>query len=108
ATADEAAAFVDDVLAAQILVCDLQPRLTGADMLGGVVAALRAAAPAATATAMLEDARAELDALDAMPLGAAPARYRSLAARVHTAAGVTPEPAQPFHVDLYKPAPDAR
>jgi thiopeptide-type bacteriocin biosynthesis protein len=105
--ADEAIAFVDQLIDLGLLVCDLEPPVTGGHAAGALVAAL-ASAPAgagAAAADALREVAGELEALDAGGLGHPPERYRRLIARL-PALPVPVEPSHLLQVDLHKPAPD--
>jgi thiopeptide-type bacteriocin biosynthesis protein len=104
---DDASAYVESLIASQILCSEVTPNLTGPEPLGGLIDTLRAAGtPAEQAARALEEARDAMRALDEAPLGLAPERYRA------AANGLAVLPAaidaqHLFHVDLYKPAPHA-
>src|SRR5262249_17539506 len=78
AAIDEAEAYIGDLIDNQVLITELRPTVTGPEPLPGLVARLRGrgATPAAD---RLEQARQELEALDAGGLGVGPARYRRIA-----------------------------
>lgn len=76
----EAAAFVDELIAAQVLVLDLAVPVTGPEPLAGLVARLRAIPPATPAVEQLDRVRAALAALDRGGPGAPPERYSAVAA----------------------------
>jgi thiopeptide-type bacteriocin biosynthesis protein len=104
---DEARAYVESLIASQILCSEATPNITGAEPLDGIIDSLRAAGtPAERAVHALEEAREAMRALDEAPLGLAPERYQAIAhglAELPAANDV----AHLFHVDLYKPAPEA-
>lgn len=102
--AEDARAFVEELVDAQLLVPCLGPVVTGEDSLGALVARLQALPAAGDVVARLQDVRAELAALDREP-PSPPARYRALAARLSTLADA--ELSRLFQVDLSRPAPAA-
>lgn len=99
---DEALAFVRELVAAQLLVPEIQPTVTGALPFDHLVDVLRARAPDAGETLVAARARESLRAIDAAPLGADPARYRALAADLADLP-CAPELPRLYQVDLYKP-----
>ena len=103
-TRDEADAFVDELVAAQLLVPELAPQVTGAEPIHDLLAQLATGAPAAAAA--LARVHAALTALDGCPLGASPTRYRDIAGLVGDL-GVEAELARLFQVDLVKSSPRA-
>ena len=106
AASEEAEDYIGELVDNQVLISELRPAVTGPEPIGDLVARLRerSAAPAADC---LEQARQELEALDAGGLGAEPARYRRMAARL----GELPvelDLARLFQADLVKPMMAAR
>jgi thiopeptide-type bacteriocin biosynthesis protein len=101
----EAEEYVGALIDNQVLVPELRPAVTGPEPVPDLVARLRqrAATPAAD---RLEQARQELEALDAGGLGAEPARYRGVARLLD---GLAPETdrSRLFQVDLIKPVVNA-
>jgi thiopeptide-type bacteriocin biosynthesis protein len=78
--AEDAAAFVEELIDSQLLVSELEPPVTGGEALDAVLAALREHPAAADAAARLEEVRGALRSLDSAPPAAdAPARYRRIA-----------------------------
>ena len=75
--------------------------MTGPEPIDGLVARLRERAPPAAAD-RLEQARQELEALDAGGLGAEPARYRRIAGLLEGLPGEL-DLARLFQVDMVKP-----
>ncbi|MFC7385798.1 lantibiotic dehydratase [Sphaerisporangium rhizosphaerae] len=102
---DEALDFVDDLIGAQLLVCELTPAVCGPEPIDEVLGRLAGAAGAraARARAVLGRARAMLAGLDRSPPGAAPARYREVSEALD-ALPIGPVTPVAFHVDLTKPA----
>ncbi len=76
-TPEEAAEYIEALVANQVLVPELACPLTGPEPLHALITALRAAAPAAAG--VLDGVRAELDAMDQRGLGVPPAHYRAVA-----------------------------
>ena len=103
----EASAYVHELIDNQVLVSDLQPALTGAEPLPGLVGKLRAHPETVDLGERLGDLQEALQALDRGGIGHPPARYRSLAedcARF----GIPIDLKHLFQVDLFRPAPGAR
>lgn len=99
---EDADAYVDSLIDAQVLVSELAPPVTGDDPVRGVLATLAASPAGATAARRLAAADAALRALDRDGLGLAASRYRAVAEEL-APLPVEPELARLFHVDLYKP-----
>lgn len=74
----DASAFVDDLIAARILVSELEPTVTGPDALTRLIGLCAAAPELAGLAERLRTAKETLHALDAMPLGVSASAYRSL------------------------------
>ena len=100
-TSEDAHAFVEEVVGAQILVADLAPQITGSEPIHDLVRQLETAAPAAART--LDSVREALAALDASPLGVEPKRYHAIAGLLQPLPAPT-ELARLFQVDLVKPS----
>ncbi|MBI2901012.1 MAG: lantibiotic dehydratase [Planctomycetes bacterium] len=98
--AEEARAFVEALVDAQILVSDLDPAVTGPEPIHGLVERLRPCDPAAAER--LERVRADLAALDAAGLSNPPDRYRETARRLEEFSVKTD--ASLFQVDLSRAA----
>jgi lantibiotic biosynthesis protein len=94
------ARFVEQLVANQLLLPDVQPRVTADDPLADVAARLRAADPARAA--LLDAAGRELRALDAQPIGGGD--YTRLREQIEAIAPGT-SPASALHVVMRKPAP---
>ncbi len=103
---EEARAFIDELVDSQLLVCDLDPPVTGVEPIQGLVAVLERIAPAAAVTARLTATAERLAALDRGGLGQDVAVYREIAAGLEG----LPAPvdrARLFQVDLVQAAPAA-
>ncbi|MFC4531996.1 lantibiotic dehydratase [Sphaerisporangium dianthi] len=102
---DEAAGFVDELIDAQLLVCELTPAVCGPEPIDDVIGGLAGVTEprARTAAAVLGRARAMLADLDRLPPGTATERYGEVAAALD-ALPVRPAVPAAFHVDLTKPA----
>lgn len=100
---EEATAYVDELIAAQVLVTSLEPPVTGREALPELLDTLRATPAGRRWMPVLETAHGRLQALDAEGLGNDPQQYRELAS------ALAPLPAQAdlarlFQVDLVKPS----
>lgn len=106
---DEAADFMHELVDSQILVCDLEPAVTGREPIEGILALLEALAPEAPATACLARTAARLADVDGRGVGQDPAVYTEIAADLEAlqAPAVAVDRARLFQVDLVKPAPGA-
>jgi lantibiotic biosynthesis protein len=101
-SADDAAAFVHELVAQQVLVSDLACPITGDDPLDAMAATLAAAAPDHAANAALAQVAGALHAIDRTGLGVAPSRYRDLAARLEAFTAPV-DRSRLLHVDLVRP-----
>lgn len=102
-TADEADAFVGELIESQILVPDIECPVTGDEPLAHLIPLLRRTANGDPAARELEQVSATLDSLDTGGLGAAAAQYRSIAGRLE-AFPAKVDLARLFQVDLVRPA----
>ncbi len=96
---DEAQAFVDELLAEQLLLSQLELPVTGDSPLAAVIAALPPAA--ARVRDVLVAVQADLRALDDAPIGAPVERYRALTEGL---AALAPESPRTLQIDLQRPA----
>ena len=105
-TLAEAEAYVDELIDSQILVADIPLSVTADEPLDRLIGHLRPNPLTSPAAERLDQARAELAAMDVAGLGVAPARYHNVANALD---GLTTEPdlSRVFQVDLVKPAPHA-
>ena len=103
---EDADAYVEELIDAQIVVPDLAVPVTGLPPVEGLLEQVERYPEAGPAAAALGEARAELDRIDAAGVGAAPERYRDLAASLE-ALPAEIELHRLFQVDLVKPAPDS-
>jgi thiopeptide-type bacteriocin biosynthesis protein len=100
---DEAIGYVDELIAMQLLVSDLEPTITGDDPLFALCSTLAKLAPDAASTRILAAVREDLDRLGASSIGAHPNTYRYTASKLADLPAKT-DLSRLFHVDLYKPA----
>jgi thiopeptide-type bacteriocin biosynthesis protein len=100
---DEALAFVDELIASQVIVPELQLPVTGDEPLPTLVRELAATPATRTIAETLDGARAALAALDAARFAADPERYRAVARSLKTLA-VEPALDRLFQVDLVRRA----
>lgn len=100
---DEAVAYVHELIDAQVLEADLVCPVTGDEPHGRVVARLAAVPPEAEAARILGEAGRAIDAIDASPLGADPARYVAIARALEPLDVPTPL-SRLFQTDLVRPA----
>jgi thiopeptide-type bacteriocin biosynthesis protein len=103
---DDVAAYLGELVDAQVLVSDLEPALTGAEPLRVLVARLAAIPDAEPVRDLLEHATRALEKLDAGGVGADPELYRTLA-RDLEALPVKVEPNRVLQVDLIQSSPRA-
>jgi thiopeptide-type bacteriocin biosynthesis protein len=105
-TVEEAEAYINELVDSQILVADIPLSVTGAEPIDRLIEHLREIPQTTLIAGRLEQARAELAAMDVAGLGVAPARYRGVA---NLLGGLPTEPdlARLFQIDLVKPAPKA-
>jgi thiopeptide-type bacteriocin biosynthesis protein len=99
----EALAFVDELIASQVLVPDLALPVTGAEPLPTLVRELGERATLESTAGVLQRAGETLAALDQTGLGNQPGRYRELA-KTFEPLPAKVELATLFQVDLVKPA----
>ncbi len=99
---DEARAYVNELVDAQLLVPELGVHVTGPEPIDGLLAQLEVAGGADT-HAVLAGARAQLLALDAGGLTNPAERYRAIAAHLETLPAKV-DLSRLFQVDLVKPA----
>jgi lantibiotic biosynthesis protein len=106
-TLEEASAYIEELIASQILVPDLANPVTGPEPLAALLEQLRRYGEAASVSvAKLELLRHELASMDGSALGQPPQRYRDLAAQIEID-GSKPDLATLFQVELVKPAREA-
>lgn len=98
-----ARAFVDELIESQVLVSELEPRITGPEPIHHVIGVLEERAEGRVAAETLARVRDELLAIDAAGLGVPSNRYQ----QVTTILGALPAPvevARLFQIDLARPA----
>jgi thiopeptide-type bacteriocin biosynthesis protein len=98
ATAQDAEEYLGELIDSQVLVSELRPAVTGPEPVAGLAARLRSEG----AGDRLDEARLEIEALDAAGLGAEPARYRRIARLLEGLPGEI-ERDRLFQVDMVKP-----
>jgi lantibiotic biosynthesis protein len=103
----EARAYVNDLVDSQILVSALAPQLTGPEPIHDLIAQLASHVLTEPVAARLCAAQGTLQALDASPLGAAPATYAAIRSDLQALPGQA-HPRRLFQVDLIEPASRAR
>jgi len=108
-TREEAREFLEELVDAQLLVSELEPRTTGpepvARLLGTLATAGGDAGVARTASA-LEQAQGLIEALREAPVGRPAERYQEIASALEPA-GIKIVPGRLLQVDLVRPAPAA-
>jgi thiopeptide-type bacteriocin biosynthesis protein len=102
-TRDEAAGFVDEVIAAQLLVADLAPAVTGREPTEHIIDVLEQQR-LAELSAPLRAARAQIAAIDASQPGVPSAAYRAIEQMLATSLPTKVEASRLFQVDLFKPS----
>ena len=102
-TQDEAAAFIDEVIAAQLLVADLAPAVTGREPTEHIIDVLDAQHLAHLA-APLREARAQIAVIDASRPGVPADAYRAIEKLLASSLPTKVEPSRLFQVDLFKPS----
>ncbi|HEX2832460.1 MAG TPA: lantibiotic dehydratase [Thermoanaerobaculia bacterium] len=107
-TLADAAEYVDELIAAQVLVSDLTPAVTGSVAISGVESQLAALPSGGTAMRVLARVRETLTAMDASGVGAtAVGGYRAIAEDLRELP-TTVELSRLFQVDMIKPMTEAR
>jgi lantibiotic biosynthesis protein len=101
--AEEAEAYVAELVDSQILVADVRPRVTGADPMDDLVGTLIGHPSTERIGKRLDQARTALRTIDADGLGVSPDRYRGIAELL---SGLPAEPtlSRLVQVDMVKPA----
>jgi thiopeptide-type bacteriocin biosynthesis protein len=105
-TLADAEAYVDELIAAQVLVPELECPVTGEEPLACLIAMLRARAGGTAAADRLEAIAGALATIDAAPRGNGTTRYADVARALEPFA-VPIVPAKLFQVDLIKPDGEA-
>jgi thiopeptide-type bacteriocin biosynthesis protein len=101
---EEAEGYINELIDSQVLISELRPAVTGPEPMGGLVERLRTRGP--RTAEVLDEARRQLEALDAGGLGADPACYRRIAGLLEGLPG-QPDLAKLFQVDMVKPVVQA-
>jgi thiopeptide-type bacteriocin biosynthesis protein len=100
---DEAKAFIDELIDAQVLVSDVQPALTGPEPVPALVEAMAEHEETVEPARALRVALDSLEQLDRQGLGASPAEYRRVESLFEDQPA-KPESSRLFQLDLTKPA----
>jgi thiopeptide-type bacteriocin biosynthesis protein len=101
-TLDEAREYIDQLLAAQVLVPDLGVYITGPEPIDGLLAQLRAAG-LDEPWRVLDEVRSKIQAIDARGLGNAPESYQAIERALEPLPGRVTR-SRLFQVDMVKPA----
>ncbi len=102
-TLPQAQAFIDELIANQILLTDLVPAVTGPEPTQGIVSQLAGATPLRSLAETLAGCVTSLQRIDEAGLGADPKLYRDVASDL-ASLPVKAELARLFQVDMVKPA----
>ena len=102
-TLEEATAFINELIDAQVLVVDLEPPVTGPDTLGRLAERLQSCAQTQTAGQILASTAEQMSSLDAAGMGQPPARYQAMVREMQSLP-VPVDPGRLWMVDLFKPA----
>ena len=102
-SAEEADAFVGELIESQILVPEIECPITGSEPLTSLIDLLRRAPEGEPVAETLAEVAAALESLDRDGLGADPARYRGIARRLERFPAAVDQ-ARLFQVDLIRPA----
>jgi lantibiotic biosynthesis protein len=102
-TLEEATAFINELIDAQVLVVDLEPPITGPDTLGKLAEQLQSCAHTHAAGQILAQTAEQMRSLDETGMGQTPARYQSMVQDMQSLP-VPVDPARLWMVDLFKPA----
>jgi thiopeptide-type bacteriocin biosynthesis protein len=105
--AADAFAYVDELIETQILVSELEPRVTGPEPAGRLIEILSAIPAAAAQAASLRAAEGKLAALDSAPLGVPTSGYRELAKQLADSLPVKAPVERLYQADLHLAAPEA-
>ncbi|MBP6633995.1 MAG: lantibiotic dehydratase [Kofleriaceae bacterium] len=100
---DEATEFVAELIAAQLVVPELQPPVTGVEPTHAMIQQLAALPAGQPAAAALAAAQALVEELDRAPIGTRPDVYRQVAAQVGQGLPGKVALARLFQVDMHKP-----
>lgn len=100
---DEAEAFVDELVDAQVLVSALSPVVTGAEPLDDLISQLSCLTVAEDVVVVLQKLKQDLKSIDSLPLGSATEAYRAAAASLESV-NIRADVSRLFQVDLVKPA----
>jgi lantibiotic biosynthesis protein len=102
-TLEESAAFIHELIDAQVLVLDLELPITGLDTIDELVARLERAPETIECGRIIRDAVTRMREMDRAGLGQAPACYENLAGELEKLP-IQTGPSSLWQVDLFKPA----
>jgi lantibiotic biosynthesis protein len=102
-TLADATAFVEELIASQVLVHDLEPAITGPEFLHHILSVLAPLEGVGDVCAALERTRAKLEWIDGSPIGATVDAYQEIAADLKPL-GTAYELKFLFQTDMIKPA----
>jgi thiopeptide-type bacteriocin biosynthesis protein len=102
-TRDEAAGFIDEVIAAQLLVADLAPAVTGREPTEHIIDVLEAQ-DLRSLSAPLRAAREQIAVIDASSPGVPSTAYKAIEQLLAGNLPTKVEPSRLFQVDLFKPS----
>ncbi len=103
---EEAKAFIDELVASQLLMSDLQPPVTGPEPIHALIPQLASQPAGAEAAQVLGSVRDRLAAIDGQGLGIGTGPYRAIASDLGSLPAKV-EMNRLFQVDMVKPAPEA-
>lgn len=101
-TREEALDFVDELVASQLLVSELEPTVSGPEGLAHLLTVLRACVPDAAELVRLENVARAIDGLQREAIGLGIDAYEAVGQRCE-GLPVVPDRARTFQVDLYRP-----
>lgn len=104
--AEEATAYVRELIDSEVLVSTLSPLVTGEPPLDDIIAQLESLPSGSTHATVLRRVREQMVALDAKGLNSPPADYRAIAAMLESLPAAV-DPALLFQVDMIKPVQKA-
>lgn len=100
---EDAEAFVDELVDAQVLVSALSPVVTGAEPLDDLISQLSSLSTAEDVVRVLRKLKQDLRSIDSLPLGSATPAYVAAAGSLESV-NLRADVSRLFQVDLVKPA----